>query len=858
MAIVWEDMKSTEAKAPEPSLAPINPNIVWEDMPEKKPAKNTTLDNVAAYGQIAAESVSAGFLGDEVVAGVHTGMDYLSTLFADEGFNKKQGISDMYDMYYKEATERESQFREENPALSIGTDIAGGLGTGFAVAGKLGNAATRGANVLRQGGAAGAEAAIHGFMEGESLEERLDNSLLYGTLGTAIGGAGGGLMRGQKSIDEIAKAREVSRLETASDDVRSIAGKEGYVSKEAVKKKSGFIASLLDRGTKSIQDQGGELVSPRFGHLVNKADGIHMREIAETVDLVENAGSGMNKLDKFFKTDIGSKIATEIANAGAKDKKGRSLPPAIRARILDMAGEQISKYHPDLGKTWNAMRTKTDELAKRDIGNEATGGFFPRRANAKLNAEDNAIRDLGGKGLTTSRTSASNIDSSMPVLTTGSMLKGYRTPVGAFMDYMEDVVSIDALVKSFDLSIDPSTVGDSSIKAVVREVKDKMAKEGAKDTHLDSAGKLLDSFATSSKIGPNAFMQVMRTATSAALLGKPENAVLQIGDLGGAAFQSGFYNAVKSLPRAIGGLFTHTDKIVDNKGKMFKAPDLGISRQFLGEIKREGEGSFTKMLDFGAEKIMSGFGIRKVNKLGQEVSINAAYKRAVSIAERSPEKLGELKSTRGYTTDELTQLSDDLISGEQTDLVKSYLFTTLTDMQPVSASALPQAYADYPNGRIIYSMKTYMLKHMNIMRTDIAGTMVEAEKLGLGTKEGQKLFRHSLKQSARYVAMVAGLNGYVDDKRKIPRTGEDNYEPIKSTASQLVSNATSGFVDIRADERGGSIAGGLVPPAYKAIGAFGDGALGLAMDQDPKKMQKFFTTFMPVASQANWFKQMSE
>jgi hypothetical protein len=50
--------------------------------------------------------------------------------------------------------------------------------------------------------------------------------------------------------------------------------------------------------------------------------------------------------------------------------------------------------------------------------------------------------------------------------------------------------------------------------------------------------------------------------------------------------------------------------------------------------------------------------------------------------------------------------------------VKSLLFSELSDAQPLTKMELPQAYLDHPNGRILYQMKTYMLKQMDVIRRD--------------------------------------------------------------------------------------------------------------------------------------------
>ena len=64
----------------------------------------------------------------------------------------------------------------------------------------------------------------------------------------------------------------------------------------------------------------------------------------------------------------------------------------------------------------------------------------------------------------------------------------------------------------------------------------------------------------------------------------------------------------------------------------------------------------------------------------------------------------------------MAQLISDLQGKKVTPLVQELLFNKLSDIQPVTKLEVPKAYLDMPNGRVMYMLKTFMLKQMDIAR----------------------------------------------------------------------------------------------------------------------------------------------
>jgi hypothetical protein len=57
--------------------------------------------------------------------------------------------------------------------------------------------------------------------------------------------------------------------------------------------------------------------------------------------------------------------------------------------------------------------------------------------------------------------------------------------------------------------------------------------------------------------------------------------------------------------------------------------------------------------------------------------------------------------------------------GAVPERVKTLAFAELSDVQPVSMLEMPEQYIKHPNGRLLYMLRTFTLKHINLMRKEI-------------------------------------------------------------------------------------------------------------------------------------------
>jgi hypothetical protein len=96
--------------------------------------------------------------------------------------------------------------------------------------------------------------------------------------------------------------------------------------------------------------------------------------------------------------------------------------------------------------------------------------------------------------------------------------------------------------------------------------------------------------------------------------------------------------------------------------------------------------------------------------------MNAALKKGTRLArEDSAQLVAKYADVMG---EDFPKLMEDLRSGEITPLTREYVWLELTRQQPVSKLEMPQWALENPNGRLLYSMKSWAMKQADLVRRD--------------------------------------------------------------------------------------------------------------------------------------------
>ena len=285
---------------------------------------------------------------------------------------------------------------------------------------------------------------------------------------------------------------------------------------------------------------------------------------------------------------------------------------------------------------------------------------------------------------------------------TDDLLDFYGTPAESLQSYVRGATNAIERGKFFGKSIDLEENG--SIGAwLSKELPDIKP-----DDQLKLQELLKSRFISGEQTGDE-WSKLLKDTGYAGTIANPIAAVTQIGDVGIAAYKSGIFPTIQAALR------------MPFSKKSAKLIDIGLDNTISQEM-----GNPSKFAN-GLQKLFKASGFAHIDKFGKQTIINAALikaqKQARSTKLTSEGKLKgveKLKEKWGTVFgDEMDTLIDDLRAGNMTDNVKLLMWNELSDVQPVSLSEMPKKYLDNPNGRLMYMLKSFTLKQVDVVRRDI-------------------------------------------------------------------------------------------------------------------------------------------
>lgn len=343
------------------------------------------------------------------------GLDELSA-FTSSPFDSK-GYEEALD--YQRARDRtfEQSRPKESMALQIGGGVASGVAAAPAMAGMIGNAATRGGAVLRGIGAGAGVGAVDNFADAENgFANRAENALIGGAIGGAVGGLAvpviGGVTNGIQGIANAMARRSVpiGINEGASKVLQRTLANDGMLGDAgatAISRSgpSGMIADVSP-GTMGLLDtamqRGGRAIAPAREAIEGRAASANQsvdqalsstfgapRGIATADDAIRSGtqGARSSAYDAAYATPIdyaskaGMQIESMIKNRVPKSiiDQANSImrlegvqSPQIMAKLAD-DGSVVFERMPDVRQVDYIKRALLD-VAKRGDGMGAMGG----------------------------------------------------------------------------------------------------------------------------------------------------------------------------------------------------------------------------------------------------------------------------------------------------------------------------------------------------------------------------------------------------------------------------------------------------------------------------------------------------
>lgn len=490
-------------------------------------------------------------------------------------------------------------------------------------------------------------------------------------------------------------------------------------------------------------------------------------------------------------------------------------------KVLNEIRDELYKYNPKMGGITNYFPRKVEDLKGfyKAIGKPATSRM---RAALDKRAKELGVKTIelpedevvkianqqlkgsfvrsGGPSFTKERTVMEVEDAVMPF---------YQDAKESLIRYIRSSVNSIEKAKLFGKNLTFKDEGSNLI-----DVKSSVGKLIADDIdelgdRADQIGELLEIRFSQGELSPIRGMQNLRSMVYGATIANPESALVQMGDLGVSSYMQKFGNAFKAM-------------IGDKKVTM---EDLGLE-DIAADFNDSGK--LSKALD----KAFTYTGFRKIDRLGKNTLINAAlnrYKTIVSnkdISKKYAEQFKKFKDKYKDSFDEQSfkQLGDDLKNGVISDDVKYLLFNELADAQPITLSEMPQYYLQFPNARLVYALKSFTLKQLDLLRK----TVYDQWKAG-NRKE-------AVRNAGAYLLMVTGANTSVDQVRRLMNGKPVGISEFREDFADNVLNifGASKYVTERYFTQGKPIAGlfNMISPPVGMIDYFVSDAMKLLEPDD--------------------------
>jgi hypothetical protein len=486
-----------------------------------------------------------------------------------------------------------------------------------------------------------------------------------------------------------------------------------------------MVSDFADRNLGVISTRISNM-NPELGLALRKHEMKSLGELHRRISEVDPFLQELNKVPPFLKEELSRNLLSN-------DKFGRDIlfeQAPNKAELIKSFGRVqgiLKEVGNELQGTGRLKSLREDYFPRIVVDREGllnSMGMSMRNGLEKAinEAESKAVR-ARGYGLTEVESSAI-IDKflktsrggagvgSKPGFAKGRVFEEVTKEMEPF--YASPATSLHAYLKKAtdDLEISRFFGGDKVMKtdgnfsfvdldASIGNLVDRKIKEGTlsyKDA--PQLASMLQSRFGAGERRPLGAIQDVKNVAYAGLLGNPISAIGQLSDIGTSAYVYG----MKPTLRAVVGQLTG--------GKKVRMEDFGlvnhISEEFVDARKS------ARFL----QKTFKYTGFELADRAGKEINLNAALD---AYTKRAQTIKGQQAIADKYAAsfgDELPALISDLKNGIPSERVKLLLFSELSDIQPISKSEMPQGYLDHPNGRIVYMLKSFMLKQLDIVRRD--------------------------------------------------------------------------------------------------------------------------------------------
>lgn len=497
---------------------------------------------------------------------------------------------------------------------------------------------------------------------------------------------------------------------------------------QAAKDQGGF-AEGLDKLLGSVSTRIGNISQKILG----RARMLEYNISTKNAEHIKRIEPFLKHLSQRIPANMREDIALKLFN-GDHAEVMKMLPADMRREFYEVKKvlEEFKTEFKDLGIDFHYItnyfprRVKDYDGLLKHLGREKSGLFdealkvyatkngikvtdIPEDKRADI--LDQVIRGVFRKGDTSIMPNAKMRKFSR--ITDPELLKYYDDPASSLAYYIQNSRNAIETAKFFGRTglSRTSTGAVDAEKSIGHMIAKVAAETGITPQQQRQLESMLRSRFIQGEQAPNKFWSTARDIGYMGTIGNPISALTQLGDIGVSLYRNGIVETIGSL---LGK-------------KNYTAAEMGIEHTIAHELQNE------RLSSKALNKMFTAVGFRAVDNLGKSTLMTAAIKKNQKLV-RTP--AGEAKFRErwgGIFGDDIDSVITDLKMGNKTENTKFLAFNELSDVQPISLLEMPQVYLDHPDGRVLYMLKSFTLKQIDLVRRDIVqeaakGNVFEAGK----------------------------------------------------------------------------------------------------------------------------------
>jgi len=483
--------------------------------------------------------------------------------------------------------------------------------------------------------------------------------------------------------------------------------------------------SILKQAIKSPDTFLG-LVSTRLGKIAPELKGrlrLHELRILKAVDTVYDQVTPFLDALRNQPKAVQELVARELMNG--KTAALNAIPelaaayPKVRATLANVEGqlqslgrfaEGVGNYFPRIVKDYEGLK---NALGKLDPSLAQGLEAALVEANAKMmRKEQRGLTEVEQSVITNRYLFQTAPGSTLPGYAKARQIREvtekiqpfYEAPAESLLRYLSGAITDIEAARFFGRDIKVGKSGKKKFTNVDESIGNltaRLLEEGKINSkQAMEIRDILRARFVGGEQSMNAGLGAVRNITNTALLGQFASAATQIGDSLASVYHFGLVPTLQGVVQKVIGSSKVTPK------------DLGLVNHLAEELSNKG------VTGNVLHKALKYTGFQAIDLFAKQVNINAALNKYTSMAKTAKGRV-QLAEKYGYAFEgEMPQLIADLQSGVLSPRTQRLAFEALSDVQPISRAELPQAYLEHPNGRLLYQLKTYMLKQADIVRRD--------------------------------------------------------------------------------------------------------------------------------------------